>query len=182
MDLENFPTRETAKDMLSMISPIYARSYVGKWLFQVMSAPMELACKTVEDIKNQTFPETATWSLPWWEDRYGIETNEGISVEERRSQIVQKRNIKCPMNPYRIERLVAEISGREVKLHENVAPSPYQIEITDGVSACNYGKVISAVNKVKQSQKTVLFSTAEKHQGTVFFSICCVAVQNIVIT
>ena len=30
MDLENFPTRETAKDMLSMISPIYDRSYVGK--------------------------------------------------------------------------------------------------------------------------------------------------------
>lgn len=29
MDLENFPTRETAKDMLSMISPIYDRSYVG---------------------------------------------------------------------------------------------------------------------------------------------------------
>lgn len=23
MDLENFPTKETAKDMLSMISPIY---------------------------------------------------------------------------------------------------------------------------------------------------------------
>ena len=34
MDLENFPTRETAKDMLSMISPIYDRSYVGKWIFQ----------------------------------------------------------------------------------------------------------------------------------------------------
>ena len=43
MDLENFPTRETAKDMLSMISPIYDRSYVGKWIFQVMAASMELA-------------------------------------------------------------------------------------------------------------------------------------------
>lgn len=39
MDLENFPTRESAKDMLSMVSPIYDRSYVGKWIFQVMAAP-----------------------------------------------------------------------------------------------------------------------------------------------
>ena len=57
MDLENFPTRETAKDMLSMISPIYDRSYVGKWIFQVMAASMELARETVEDMKNQAFPE-----------------------------------------------------------------------------------------------------------------------------
>lgn len=50
MDLENFPTRETAKDMLSMISPIYDRSYVGKWIFQVMAASMELARETVISI------------------------------------------------------------------------------------------------------------------------------------
>lgn len=55
MDLENFPTRESAKDMLSMVSPIYDRSYVGKWIFQVMAAPMELARETVEDIKNRRF-------------------------------------------------------------------------------------------------------------------------------
>lgn len=55
MDLENFPTRETAKDMLSMISPIYDRSYVGKWIFHVMAAPMELARETVEDMKNRHF-------------------------------------------------------------------------------------------------------------------------------
>lgn len=55
MDLENFPTRETAKDMLSMISPIYDRSYVGKWIFQVMATPMGLARWTVEEMKNRHF-------------------------------------------------------------------------------------------------------------------------------
>lgn len=33
-DLENFPTRELAKDMMSMISPIYDNSYVGKMDFR----------------------------------------------------------------------------------------------------------------------------------------------------
>ena len=34
-DLENFPTRELARDMMGMISPIYDNSYVGKWIFEV---------------------------------------------------------------------------------------------------------------------------------------------------
>ena len=29
-----------------------------------MAAPLELARETVEDMKKQAFPETATWSLP----------------------------------------------------------------------------------------------------------------------
>lgn len=93
---ENFPTRETAKDMLSMISPIYDRSYVGKWIFQVMAAPLELARETVEDMKNQAFPETATWSLPWWEERYGITGNEGKPLEERRAPDCAEAQHKTP--------------------------------------------------------------------------------------
>ena len=155
MDLENFPTRETAKDMLSMISPIYDRSYVGKWIFQVMAASMELARETVEDMKNQAFPETATWSLPWWEERYGITGNEGKSLEERRRPIVQKRNTKRPMNPYRIAALVAEISGREVEIRENVAPHTYEVIIWSGSSNVDLAAVTEEIYKVKQSQKHV---------------------------
>lgn len=155
MDLENFPTRETAKDMLSMISPIYDRSYVGKWIFQVMAAPIELARETVEDMKNQAFPETATWSLPWWEERYGITGNEGKSLEERRRPIVQKRNTKRPMNPYRIAALVAEISGREVEIYENVAPHTYEVIIRPGSSNVDLAAVAEEIYKVKQSQKHV---------------------------
>ena len=115
MDLENFPTRETAKDMLSMISPIYDRSYVGKWIFQVMAASMELARETVEDMKNQAFPETATWSLPWWEERYGITGNEGKSLEERRRPIVQKRNTKRPMNRIVLQAWLQKFPGGRLK-------------------------------------------------------------------
>lgn len=155
MDLENFPTRETAKDMMSMISPIYDRSYVGKWIFQVMATPLDLARWTVEEMKKQAFPETATWSLPWWEERYGIKGNEGKSLEERRRPIVQKRNTKRPMNPYRISQLVAEISGRQVDFYENVAPHTYEVIIRPGSSNVDLAAVVEEVYKVKQSQKHV---------------------------
>ena len=55
MDLENFPTREMARDMMSMISPIYDRSYVGKWIFEVMSVALELARQTVDDLQMKPF-------------------------------------------------------------------------------------------------------------------------------
>ena len=41
IDLEHFPTSKTAQRMLSRVSPIYSRSYVGKWLYQVMGLEME---------------------------------------------------------------------------------------------------------------------------------------------
>ena len=49
-DLENFPTSESAKKMLSYVSDgFYDESYVGKWLFQVMGAEYDKALEIVED-------------------------------------------------------------------------------------------------------------------------------------
>ena len=36
MNLENFPTSPAAKRMMKTVSPIYDKSYVAKWIFQVM--------------------------------------------------------------------------------------------------------------------------------------------------
>ena len=40
IDLEHFPTNETALRMMERISPIYDRSYVGKWIFEIMGMEM----------------------------------------------------------------------------------------------------------------------------------------------
>jgi hypothetical protein len=161
MDLENFPTRETARDMMSMISPIYEKSYVGKWIFEVMSEPLALAQQTVKDLEKEAFPETATWSLPYWEQAYGIDTNENLSQEERRWKIVKKRNFRNPMNPYRIAQLVSDVCGRTAELIENVAPHTFEIRIGPGESEAELQAIIDEVNKDKQSQKSfrVVFET-----------------------
>lgn len=161
MDLENFPTTEMANEMMGMISPIYDDSYVAKWLFEVMSIPLELARNTVFDLRNQATPETATWSIPYWEQSYGIETNEALSLEERRKQVIRKRNFRKPMNPARIEMLVKELCGRGTDLVENVAPHTFEIKIDPGESQVNLDKVIDLVKEVKQSQKSfyIVFET-----------------------
>lgn len=160
-DLESFPTRELARDMMGMISPIYDNSYVGKWIFEVMSVPLSLAQDTINELREQAFPETATWSLPYWEQSYGLPTNEALSIEERRSRVISKRNYRKPMNPARIEMLLKEVCGRDVKLIENTAPHTFEISVSPGTSEANLDQIIKLVNEVKQAQKSfrVVFDT-----------------------
>ena len=160
-DLENFPTRELARDMMGMISPIYDNSYVGKWIFEVMSVPLSLAQDTINELREQAFPETATWSLPYWEQSYGLPTNEALSIEERRSRVISKRNYRKPMNPARIEMLLKELCKRDVKLIENTAPHTFEISVSPGTSEASLDQIIKLVNEVKQAQKSfrVVFDT-----------------------
>ena len=155
MALENFPTRETARDMMEMVSPIYDRSYVAKWLYQVMALPMELARDTVKGLEQEAFPETATWTLPWWEQRYGIAANSSLTIDERRAAIVKKRNYKRPMNPYRIAILIPDLCGRPVEVRENVAPHTYEVVIMPGSTQVIWDEVANTIHEVKQAQKHV---------------------------
>ena len=154
MNLDELPTREIAQDMMQMISPIYEKSYVGKWIFEVMGASLELAKSTALSLREQAFPETATWSIAYWEDSYGIHPNESLSLEERRKQVIQKRNFRKPMNPARIEMLVENLCGRKTKLRENVEPHVFEIEIASGSTDASLNKIIDLINEVKQAQKS----------------------------
>lgn len=156
-DLENFPTRETAKYMLSMVSPIYEKSYVMKWYFEVLGYYLDIANKTIkEELANEAFPETATWSLPYWEQAYGIETNESLSIEQRRAKILQKRNFRRAMNPARIAAFASSFTGRECTVVENTAPHTYEIHIYPGDSEVNVDALRKELNKMKQSQKHIV--------------------------
>ena len=44
IDLENFPTSQSAQNMLATVTPgFYDQSYVGKWLYQVMGLEFDEA-------------------------------------------------------------------------------------------------------------------------------------------
>lgn len=64
----------SAKKALSSISPIYAESYVGLWLLEVIGRQLDDLGKWGREYGKQTVPYTATWSLPYWEEQYGIKS------------------------------------------------------------------------------------------------------------
>ena len=107
IDLDQFPASESAKKMLSYVSDgFYDNSYVGKWLYQVMGQEYDTAFDMVESLPDQLFPETATWGLMFHEIKWGLPVKNNVDTEERRKLIHQKRDIKRPMTPYQMEKMI----------------------------------------------------------------------------
>ena len=96
-DLERFPENRVSKRMISRVSPIYERSYVAKWLYEVMGREVDDAEIRFSELREQANPETATWALRYWEHRYGIETNENRSLAARRADIIARRGARAPL-------------------------------------------------------------------------------------
>lgn len=161
MNLENFPTSPAAKRMMKTVSPIYDKSYVAKWIFQVMGLEIDEAWQFIEELRLQAFPETATWGITYWEQRYNIPPDESLSLEERRQRVIIKRGKRSPMNPARIERIVRDVTGREDMVTEQNEEYTFYISILPGESTVDYQELIDTIKSVKPSHLAfkVLFET-----------------------
>lgn len=161
MNLENFPTSPAAKRMMKTVSPIYDKSYVAKWIFQVMGLEIDEAWQFIEELRLQAFPETATWGITYWEQRYNIPPDESLSLEERRQRVIIKRGKRSPMNPARIERIVIDVTGREDMVTEQNGEYTFYISILPGESTVDYQELIDTIKSVKPSHLAfkVLFET-----------------------
>lgn len=113
IDLESFPTSQSAQNMLATVTPgFYDQSYVGKWLYQVMGLEFDEAERLIaEELPLQFFPETATWGLMYHELKWGLPVRDYLSYDERRKLIYEKRDQRAPMTPYRIETMLANVTG-----------------------------------------------------------------------
>lgn len=116
-NLEEFPTSESAKKMLSYVSDgFYDESYVGKWIFQAMGEEYDKALEIVMDLPAQFYPETATWGLMYHEIKWGLPVQQNLSYEERRRLILQKRDYRAPMTPYHMEKYLRNVTDFEVRV------------------------------------------------------------------
>lgn len=151
IDLENFPTSTTALKMLQEVSPIYDNSYVAKWIYQVIGLEIDEARKYIEELRLQAFPETATWGIVYWEQRYHIAPDESLSLDDRRKRIISRRGKRAPMNPARLEFFLQDVTGRSVVVTEQKGQYVFFVTILDGDSAVDYHEVNQIIKAVKPS-------------------------------
>lgn len=154
MNLENFPTSESAKRMLESVDSggFYDKSYVGKWIFQVMGLEMDEARQFIEELPYQAFPETATWGLRYHEQKYGLPVREGMPYEERRRNIYSKRDERSPMNPYRMEVILENITGRKAHVDDESGPvNTFTVKLESGDNVVDVAAAIKKLKEIKQS-------------------------------
>lgn len=71
IDLERFPWSDSANRMLTYVTKgWYDKSYVGKWIYEVMGRELDLATVHIEELPYQMFIDTATWGLKYHEIKY----------------------------------------------------------------------------------------------------------------
>ncbi len=127
--VENFPTSESANRMLRYVTEgFYEKSYVGKWLYQVMGMEYDSASEVFEELAAQLFPETATWGLMYHEMKWGLPVRQNLSYEERRRLIYRKRDYRSPMTPRRMEIYLENAMNFEVHVADCNDPGEYGYE------------------------------------------------------
>lgn len=167
-ELEQFPSSESARKMLSYVTQgFYDKSYVGKWLFQVMGLEYDEAVRILEELPKQFFPETATWGLMYHEIKWGLPVREHLEYEERRRLIYQKRDLKSPMTPYKMEQYLKNAVGFEVHVSDvNDAgkfgflpehPNVFKLDFI-GDGTLDAATVKTMVNRLKQSHTSYLIN------------------------
>lgn len=158
--------------MMSRISPIYGKSYVGKWLFQVMGLEWDDAWLRFDELREQAFPETTTWAVEYWEERYAVIPKPGSTLEERRRDLIAKRGIRSPMNPARVEAIIGSMTGKTVECTENVAPYTFAVTIEGAeAGAVDLEEIYKRLYQIKPSHQTfILASKAVEQQQTVFLA------------
>ncbi len=174
-DLENFPTSNSAKKMLSYVSDgFYDESYVGKWIYQVMGIEYDKALEMVEDLPSQFFPETATWGLMYHEIKWGLPVRENLPYDERRKRIYQKRDYRPTMIPYRMEQIIQNQIGTIVEVADANDPGMfgYVPEHSNVFQVCvreigtnsilDYDNVEKLIQDIKQSHTT--FSVVHRQE------------------
>jgi len=75
----------------------------------------------IQDLLNQAFIDTATWSLDLWEEEYGITTNKLLSYEDRREIVKAKKRGRGTTTIEMIKNTAEAFSGGEVNVipHNN---------------------------------------------------------------
>lgn len=182
IDLEQFPTSESAKRMMSRVSPIYEDSYVGKWLFEVMGLEMDEARALVDSLRAQCFFEQCTWALPYWEMRYGITPDESKTHEERKAAVRIKMTRSGSVTPASLEHILEALTGRKIEVTEDNPHYRFVITIGEGDAAVDYTAIIQKVNKTKPSHLAYSINLLRKGTLNLYIAVAVYQEKTVVLS
>ncbi len=168
-DIEHFPTSETALRMMGRISPIYDRSYVGKWIFQVMGAEMDFVRDRILELRDQAYPETVTWAIQYWEQRYGIVPSEDDTLEIRRERVLGHRSLRVPMNPARMQKIIRDVCGLESEIDEYAGDYTFRVRLLQGETWTDPRLAVKRLHEVKQTHKRMIVSIMRRETSDLHF-------------
>lgn len=156
--MDEILTSPAARRIVPQLSPIYGDAYVALWLFNAVGAEIDTMERRSDELALQALPQTATWSMPYWEQDYGIKANDSIPMEERRRTLLSTMRMRAPMNPTWIENVLSVLSGTAVHIKENVSKNRFEVIADDELDICTKQKLQDKLKEIKPAHLIYLLT------------------------
>lgn len=152
-----------AQKVIQEISPIYGEAYTVLWLIQIIGAVLDKMNEWTGSIAEQVVPQTATWSLSYWEEQYDIYADPSWSIEKRRQNILNKCRKRAPINPKKLEDMLSELLGSPVSIRENVAKNTFEVVTEEYIR--DLSEAIELLDKISPAHLIYRFNAEVKVQS-----------------
>ena len=157
-----------AERMRRMVTEgFYDRSRIGLWMFEIIGREYDDMAEWARALRNECFPQTCTWSIAIWEFVYGIEPDDSLSLEYRRSRILTRKLQQPPINPARIEAALSALSGCPVSIIDPIAPYTFRVVVDESNAVADHGIWQRFLREIKPSHLSFRTETRIKREYTV---------------
>lgn len=147
--MEQILTSTEAQKIIDYLSPIYGEAYVFLWMLQSIGVALDEGETAIAEYMKQVTPSTATWTLKYWENQYGIIPDPEWTTQQRQENIKAAMRYRAPINPAKIEDTLSNILGKEVDILENTAKNKFSIYVKGYVDDNLRKKAVDAVDRAK---------------------------------
>lgn len=164
-------------DVLRYLPKFLSKDASFKATEDALSEEHEKLRLLIIDICKQMFVETATWGLNDWERVYGIRTDEDLSIEKRRENLLIKIQGAQTVTTPQLEKLVNNVvPTSDAKVIENTAPNQFKIVMETAVAVDEVRKV---VEQYKPAHLTYIVGHLFKSNSKIYIggivSVCTVS-------
>lgn len=168
-NIEKFPTSPSARRMLSRVSPVYQRSYVAKWLFEVMGQEVDEMRRRFTELIEQRFPDTVTWGIEYLEHKYSIVPDDSLTLPERRARLKRKKRGGHPLSPWHFEQIIQDRFGIDIDVDETVEHGILHIRTNTNENIGDPKPLYREIIRIKPSHLMVCMDTNAKAEGVLYF-------------
>lgn len=137
------------------------------WLLQVVGYALDDCVSCTDQYLAQVTPQTATWTLSFWETEYDIIPDPAWDLEQRRQNIMAKMRYKAPITPKKLEDMVSATIGHRVEVTENVDKNKFRVFVYGYTN--NIDRAIRAIDKAKPAHLIYDFSLADSEKQILLF-------------
>lgn len=152
-DLKALVESSEALKMLRMVTMnFYDNSRIALNIFQALGVEWDEMAQWSKELHLEIFPQTCTWSMSTWEELYGITTDERLTLEVRRQQLMAKVLYRAPINPESLRVVVELITGaNEVVVTDFTAPYTFEVSVKHNEAINNMTQVWEFLYNAKPS-------------------------------